>query len=82
MRDSLSRPGSTTPATTPRANAAPDAERQARSLSTGWFFRRVKELTLLGYYTSEVGSTKELRVNPMGAYQGDIPYARVGRGWA
>ena len=47
-----------------------------------WFFRRMKELTLLGYYTSEVGATKELHVNPMGYYRGDLAYKSVGRAWA
>ena len=46
------------------------------------FLRMMKELTVTGYYTSEVGATEELRVNPMGAYRGDVPYAEVGRAWA
>jgi len=29
-----------------------------------WFFRRMKEVTLVGYYTSEIGASRELRVNP------------------
>jgi hypothetical protein len=46
------------------------------------FFRTMKELTLVGYYTSEVGATRELRVNPMGRYRGDVPYAAVRTAWA
>ena len=46
------------------------------------FFRTMKELTLVGYYTSEVGSTQELHVVPMGPYRGDIPLSQVGRAWA
>ena len=46
------------------------------------FFRMMKELTVTGYYTSELGATEELRVNPMGVYRGDIPYAEIGRAWA
>ena len=46
------------------------------------FFRTLKELTVSGYYTSEVGATQELRVNPMGVYRGDISYDEVGRAWA
>jgi hypothetical protein len=42
----------------------------------------MKELTLLGYYTSEIGATKELHVSPMGAYHGDVPYRSQGRAWA
>jgi len=47
-----------------------------------WFFRRMKELTLVGYYTSEIGAMQELHVSPFGAYRGDIPYASVGRAWS
>ncbi|MPY88264.1 MAG: gluconate 2-dehydrogenase subunit 3 family protein [Luteitalea sp.] len=46
------------------------------------FFRTFKELVLVGYYTSEVGATEELRVNPMGPWRADIPYAEVGRAWS
>jgi gluconate 2-dehydrogenase gamma chain len=45
------------------------------------FFRRVKELVLVGYYTSEVGATEELRLMPMGIYRADVPYAEFGRAW-
>lgn len=48
----------------------------------GWFFRRLKELTLVGYYTSEIGASQELHVSPFGTYRGDIPYASVGRAWS
>ena len=49
----------------------------------GWFFRCMKELTLVGYYTSEIGASRELRVNPMGTYLGDIPFpASGGREWS
>ena len=47
-----------------------------------WFFRRMKELTLVGYYTSEMGATRELHISPFGPYHGDIPYWSVGRSWA
>lgn len=46
------------------------------------FYRWLKELTVAGYYTSEVGATQELRVNPMGVYLADIPYADIGHVWA
>ena len=47
-----------------------------------WFWRRMKELTLTGYYTSQVGATRELRVNPMGAWRADVPFDSIGRSWA
>ena len=46
------------------------------------FFRTLKELVLVGYYTSEIGATQELRMAPMGSWSGDIPYADVGQAWA
>jgi gluconate 2-dehydrogenase gamma chain len=46
------------------------------------FFRTLKELVLVGYYTSELGATNELRVNPMGSWRADIPYDEVGSAWA
>jgi len=51
--------------------------------SETWFFRRLKEVTLVGYYTSEIGASRELRVNPMGTFLGDIPFpASGGREWS
>ena len=46
------------------------------------FFRMMKELTISGYYTSEIGATQELHENPMGAYLGDVAYAEIGKAWA
>jgi len=47
------------------------------------FFTKLKELTVLGYYTSEVGATQELAYNPMPMrYDGDHDFAAVGRQWS
>ena len=47
------------------------------------FFRQLKELTIAGYYTSEVGATEELQwLASPGRYDADIPLAEVGRAWA
>ena len=47
------------------------------------FFRVMKELTLVGYYTSEIGATEELRTNVVpGRHEGDVPYDEIGRAWA
>lgn len=47
------------------------------------YFRMMKELTLLGYFTSEVGCTKALRYVPIpGRYDGEIPYKKGDRAWA
>lgn len=47
------------------------------------FFRMMKELTLVGYYTSEIGATQELKtITAPGRYDGDVPYEEIGRSWA
>lgn len=47
------------------------------------YFRMVKELTLLGFFTSEPGATKALRYLPVpGKYDGDVPYKKGDRAWA
>ncbi|MDH4088813.1 MAG: gluconate 2-dehydrogenase subunit 3 family protein [Cyclobacteriaceae bacterium] len=60
---------------------------------TGWwnteagadkpFILKVKELTLLGFFTSEPGATQVLQYNQVpGPYQGCVPLAEVGKAWA
>ena len=45
------------------------------------FFHALKELTVVGYYTSEIGSTRELALDLVpGRYEGCIPLAD-GRAW-
>lgn len=47
------------------------------------YFRMMKELTLLGFFTSEVGSTKALRyIETPGSYDGNLPYKKGDRAWA
>ncbi|MFB6099410.1 MAG: gluconate 2-dehydrogenase subunit 3 family protein [Salinibacter sp.] len=47
------------------------------------FFRMMKELVIIGYYTSEIGATQELKTNIVpGYYDGDVPYKKIGRAWA
>jgi len=47
------------------------------------FFRTMKELTLLGYYTSGAGATRELRyVAVPGRFEGCVPFTTIGRTWA
>lgn len=47
------------------------------------FILMVKELTLLGFFTSEPGATQVLQYNPVpGAYHGCVPLAEVGKTWA
>lgn len=59
----------------------PDADARARDLPP--FFRTMKELTIVGYYTSQVGATKELRYEMVpGRFEGCVPLAKIGRTWA
>lgn len=45
-------------------------------------FRSLKPLIVFGYYTSEVGATKELTYLAFpGEYKGSIPYKSVGSAW-
>jgi len=47
------------------------------------FFAYLKEWTLVGYYTSEVGATQELQWLPApGRYDADVSLEEVGRTWA
>src|SRR5262249_49771648 len=47
------------------------------------FFSLLKELTLLCYYTSQIGASQELRyVHVAGSYAADIPFDQVGRAYS
>lgn len=47
------------------------------------FFRLMKELTVVGYYTSEIGASEELQINLVpGRWEGCLPVSEVGRAWA
>ena len=47
------------------------------------YFRMIKELTLLGYFTSEVGCKQALRyVEVPGRFDGCVPYKKGDRAWA
>ena len=47
------------------------------------YFVMMRQLTLLGYFTSEIGATQALRfVAVPGKYEGCIPYKKGDRAWA
>ncbi len=47
------------------------------------YFRMMKELTLLGYFTSEIGCTKARRyVESPGKFEGCVPYKKGDKAWA
>jgi len=61
--------------------------------ATGWwnagtgsktpFILTIKELTLLGFFTSKLGATEVLQYNPVpGPYQGCVDLEKVGKAWA
>jgi hypothetical protein len=46
------------------------------------YFRMMKELTLLGYFTSEIGHTQARRHAPIpGRYEGCVPYKKGDKAW-
>jgi hypothetical protein len=46
-------------------------------------WRHLKDLVLLGYFTSEAGATQALRYDPVpGAYRGSVPLKTGDRAWA
>jgi hypothetical protein len=65
-----------------------EAVQQARASATTpnapvHFFRLMKELTTVGFFTTEVGSTQLLRYSAVpGPYRGDVPLSEIGRTWA
>ena len=66
-------------AATGKANPAPTITAESPS----HYFRMMKELTLLGYFTSEVGCTKAMRyVESPGRFDPDVPYAPGDKSWA
>jgi gluconate 2-dehydrogenase gamma chain len=47
------------------------------------FILILRELTILGYFTSEVGATQVLRYEPVpGVYRGCVPFEEIGKTWA
>lgn len=47
------------------------------------YFRMMKELTLLGYFTSEIGCTKARRyAETPGKFEGCVPYKKGDKAWA
>jgi len=60
----------------------PAADQGVESPEPSWF-ATMKELTVVGYYTSEIGATQELRHQMIfSTYDGDIPYRPGDRAWA
>jgi hypothetical protein len=61
-----------------RAPAAPSA-----SDEPAHYFRLMKELTLLGYFTSEIGYTKAMRyIESPGRFDPNAPHSPGDKSWA
>jgi len=53
-----------------------------QNMSPHYFFM-MKQLTMLGYFTSKIGMTQALRYEPVpGRYDGCIPYKKGDKAWA
>lgn len=59
----------------------PDQITDPQDVGRESFFRMLKELVVVGYYTSEAGATQELALNPMGSWRADLPYSEIGQAW-
>lgn len=54
-----------------------------RRQNPDYYFQMMKELTLLGYFTSEIGCTQARRyVERPGSYNGDLPYKKGDKAFA
>ncbi|MDB4883075.1 MAG: hypothetical protein JWL95_1841 [Gemmatimonadetes bacterium] len=72
-----------TPAQQTALLTAMDLESRKKVEGARPFFPWMKELTLVGYYTSEIGASQELKyVHVAGRYDGDVPYSQVGRAYS
>jgi hypothetical protein len=64
-----------------------DAEQRAQNAKKAkddppHYFRMMKELTVLGYFSSEIGCTKAVRyIEVPGHYDGNAPYTKGERAW-
>jgi gluconate 2-dehydrogenase gamma chain len=84
-RDPLVGPGSNSTGAAPQKPVNDEGMTDAirNEMGSDWFWRRMKEITIVGFYTSQPGATQELRgPNPMGFWRGDMPYHRGDRAWA
>lgn len=60
-----------------------DARATAAGGATTHYFTMIKQLTLFGFFTSEVGATQVLRHLPVpGRFDGALPYQPGDRAWA
>jgi hypothetical protein len=79
--------GDCTPAQRTELASALDAEQQAYNAKKtkdepAHYFRMMKELSVVGFFSSEIGCTQAVRyIEVPGAYHGDIAYKKGDRAW-
>ncbi len=62
---------------------AKDYQKSKKEKDPNHYFTQFKQLTLWGYFTSEIGATKALRyVAVPGKYEGCVPYKKGDKAWA
>lgn len=60
-----------------------DASRDDDSRAVPPFFQMMREMTIAGYYTSEIGAAQELNNQIVFArFEGSVPYAEIGKAWS
>jgi hypothetical protein len=60
-----------------------DYTKNKKADDSNHYFRMMKELTLLGYFTSEIGATKALRyIESPGKWEACVPYKKGDKAWA
>ena len=60
-----------------------DAKTKKMREYPNYYFTMMKELTLLGYFTSEIGCRQAMRyVETPGKFEGCVPYAKGDKAWA
>ena len=64
-------------------NEQKDYMKNKKAEEPSHYFRMMKELTLLGYFTSEIGCTQARRyVETPGKFEGCVPYKKGDKAWA
>ncbi len=64
-----------------KTGADPKGDKQREN--PDYYYTMMKQLTILGYFTSKEGATKALRYDPVpGKYDGSYPYKKGDKAWA
>ena len=62
---------------------AKEHEKNKKKEDASHYFTMVKQLTLLGYFTSEIGCKQARRYEPVpGKYDGAYPYKKGDKAWS